>query len=101
LNTTGIILDGTTKVGTFDDMTVGTKLRQLRNVCINEQYVDVVKGQTNRDLLYLFVMQQDMSMVILECVGLGMAYGDMWCKPPHVVIEDASFVQMSGEKDAN
>jgi hypothetical protein len=101
LNTTGIILDGTTKVGTFEDVTSGTKLRQLRNVCINEEYVDVSRGQTNRDLLYLYVMQQDMSMIILECVGLGMAYGDIWCQPPHVKMQDASFVQMSGSKDAN
>jgi hypothetical protein len=101
LNTTGIILDGDLKVGTFEDVTTDGVIRQLKNVRINEKYVDVAKGQTNRDLMYLYVIQQDMSMIILECVGLGLAYGEMWCQPPYVEIHDANFVKAPEKSNAN
>ena len=101
MNTTGIILDGDRKVGTFEDVTTGGVLRQLKNVRISEEYVDVGKGQTNRDLLYLYVIQQDLSMIILECIGLGLAYGSIWCQPPYVEIHDANFVKAPEESNAN
>ena len=105
MDTVGIILDGSTKVGTFDDVctVIGSRMRELKNVEVKEQYVDVSRGHTNRDLLFLYLEKvSDKSFSLLDCVGFGKVYGNMWCDGSHAKLGSANFIgAATGGKDAN
>jgi hypothetical protein len=105
VNTVGIILDGSTKVGTFDNVCtiVGGRMREIRNVEVMEQYVDISRGHTNRDLLFLYMEKLgDKTFSLLDCIGFGKVYGSMWCNGSYVRLDNANFLGTVKEgKDAN
>lgn len=102
----GLILDGHVRVGGFDDVTAPNgSLRQLKNVFIKSEYIDVVNAQTNRDLSFLFVVQMDEtnSYMLIDKVGYGMMYmSSWWHKEPVIDIDEATFKEApKGGRDAN
>lgn len=98
----GIILDGQIQVGTFDDVTANGPLRELKNVLIHSNYLDVANGQTKRDLTLLYVMRVDGSYVLIDEVGYGIVYASSWwSSEPFTNTDSATFKQAPEKSNAN
>ena len=96
----GLILDGHRKVGDFSDVTINGPLRLLKNVSINSEYIDVANAQTNKDLVFLFVIQMDdtNSYMLVDEVGYGMMYmSSWWHNEPVIDIDEATFKEAPKE----
>jgi len=99
----GIILDGQIQVGTFEDIEDREgPLRELKNVFIHSNYLDVAAGQTKCDLTLLYVMKTDDAYVLLDRIGYGIVYASSWwCSEPFTNIDVATFKQAPEKSNAN
>jgi hypothetical protein len=76
MDPTGIIFDGTLKVGEFEDIGPPDEFgfRTITKVKLNTQYMDISRGHSNRTLLYAKALRSNDMYAIVDIVGRGLVF---------------------------